>query len=297
MKEPVRLGGLPKEPRDRKSWAISIALHTIFVIAISGMAIVPILNMVREARSVQPERVMYLQTPDPKPPKVVRDSTPKPAAKQPATTPKRNDETPPALPPATTAAPPVAVIPPTETPVTIAPPRAAGGGDTTDKRIVGRDLLPGLSPGPKDSRLLGMGDGRAADGPLSPHRNTTDSITHVWIRQFWDSVAHAQNLAMRKPPSWTMGSGDKKVGVDPMWIYFGKFKIPTALLALIPINVQGNPTVYERNRTLVSMQREIEYQAMRSDNSKEFEEAVKELRARKEAEHAAKVANNNRKQQ
>jgi hypothetical protein len=38
------------------------------------------------------------------------------------------------------------------------------------------------------------------------------------------------------------------------------------------------------------MQREIEYQAMRSDNSKEFEDAVKELRARKEAEHNAALA-------
>jgi hypothetical protein len=291
MKEPVRLQGLPKDPRDRKSWLISIALHTVFVIAISSMAIVPILTMVREARSVKPERVMYLQTqePKPKPPKAVRDSQPKPPPKQPSTTPARRDDSPP-TPPATTAAPPVAVIPPTEIPVTIEPPRAAGGGDTTDRRIVGRDLLPGLSPGVKDPRLLGRGDGKAPDGPLTAGRSMADSVTHVWIRQFWDSVAHAQNMDPRRPPSWTFGSGDKKVGIDPAWIYFGKFKIPTALLALIPIKTQGNPTIFERQRALASMQREIEYQAMRSDNSKEFEDAVKELRARKEAEHRAAVA-------
>src|SRR5205085_10510750 len=138
MKPPLRLGGLPEDPRDSKSLLISILLHTIFVIAISSMAIVPILNMVREARSVRPERVTYLQTQEPKPPKMVRDSQPKPVSKQPSKTPARREESPPA-PPATTAAPPVAVIPPVEVPVTIAPPRAAGGGDTTDHRIVGRD--------------------------------------------------------------------------------------------------------------------------------------------------------------
>src|SRR5205085_9224079 len=100
----------------------------------------------------------------------------------------------------------------------------------------------------------------------------------------------AQNFGPTRAPSWTFGSGDKKVGVDPVWIYFGKFRIPTALLALIPIKTQANPSIFERNRALASMQREIEYQALRSDNSKEFEEAVKELRARKEAEHNAALA-------
>jgi hypothetical protein len=63
--------------------------------------------------------------------------------------------------------------------------------------------------------------------------------------------------------------------------------------------VQGNPTAFERNRQLASMQHEIEYQAMRAENSKEFMESVKELRARKEAEHAARAASkaNNSKQE
>jgi hypothetical protein len=295
VKPPVRLEGLPKDPRDRKALIISVVLHTIVVIAVSSMAIVPILNLVRDARDVVPERVTYLQQQTPPLPKVARDTQPKPKSKQPQTAPNRRQDQPPE-PPATTAAPPVSVIPPTEVPATIAPPRAAGGGDTTDRRIVGRDMLRGLSPGSKDPRLLGLASGTAPDGPLTPLRSGADSVTHVWIRQFWDSVGRAQKFGPSRPPSWTIGSGDKKVGVDPMWIYFGKFKVPTALLALIPINVQGNPTVFERNRALASMQHEIEYQAMRSDNSKEFEDAVKELRARKEAEHAAKQANNNKKQ-
>ena len=293
MKAPVPLQGLPKDPRDRKSLIISIALHTVFVIAISSMAIVPLLNLVRESRAVVPERVTYLRQEATTPPKVARDSQPRPGPKERPTTPPRRQE-PPTEPPATTAAPPVTVTPPVEVPVTIAPPRAAGGGDTTDRRIVGRDLLPGLSPGPKDPRLLGLGDGKAPDGPLTAARSMADSVTGVWVRQYWDSVARAQNLGPTRPPSWTLGSGDKKVGVDPVWIYFGKFKIPTALLALIPIKTQANPAIYERQRALASMQREIEYQAMRSDNSKEFEDAVKELRARKEAEYQAKQASKNK---
>ena len=285
MKEPTLRLGLPKDGADRKSWLISIALHTVLVIAASSIAIVPILNLVKDARSVQPERVTYLQQqPQTPPPKVARDSQPKPKAKEPAKSTGRQEPEPPAA----TSAPPVAVIPPTVVPVTIEPPRAAGGGDTTDKRIVGRNALPGLSPGHMDPRLLGTTDTKTPDGPLSPPRNMADSVVHVWVRQYWDSVAHSQNLAMKRAPSWTFGEDGKKFGVDPAWIYFGKFKVPTALLALIPINVQGNPTTFERNRQLASMQREIEYQALRAENSKDFMESVKELRARKEAEHQAR---------
>jgi hypothetical protein len=294
MKRPLRLG-LPRDGEDRKSWVISIVLHTLLVIGASSIAIVPILNLVRDARDIQPEHVTYIEQNSAAPPKVARDSQPGQKAGKQTESPVRR-EPPPAEPPATIAAPPVAVVPPAQIPVTIPPPRTAAGGDTTDRRIVGRNMLPRLSPGPKDLRLLGKGDGKSPDGPLAPPRNLADSAVHAWVRQYWDSVAHAQNLVMKKPPSWTIGEDGDKWGIDPAFIHFGKFKVPTALLALIPIPVQGNPTAFERNRALASMQREIEFQALRSENSKDFMESVKELRARKEAEHQARNAARKKKQ-
>jgi hypothetical protein len=287
MKTPFRFG-IPKDGGDRKALWISVVLHTVLVIGASSIAIVPILNLVQSAKSVRPERVTYLQqaTP-PAPPKVARDSQPKPKSPQPSSNPVRREQ-PPTDPPVSSA-PPVAVIPPTEIPTTVAPPRAAGGGgDTTDKRIVGRDMLPGLSPGIRDPRLFGTGG--KAETALAPPPNIADSMVRGWVRQYWDSVSKAQVLALKKPPSWTFGEEGNKWGVDPAFIYFGKFKVPTALLALIPINAQANPTAFERNRALASMQREIEYQAMRAENSKDFMESVKELRARKEAEYQARQA-------
>lgn len=296
MREKLRLG-LPEDGRDRKSLIISIALHAVAIIAISGMAIVPILNLVRDARSVKPERVTYLQTPEEQKARVRDSLVPKPPAKQPPIPPKKQNETPPppTVPPVASASPPAGVVPPTEVPVTIVVPPKAGGDSAVDTRIVGRGGVKGLSPGKMDPRLLGGGDprnpmtGRTNEGPMTPQYAGTDTLIHAWVQQYWDSVAKAQRLNYAKAPDWTFQKGDKKYGIDQQWVYFGKFKVPTMLLGLIPINVQANPTIADRNRALASMTREIEYQALRAENSDEFERSVKELRARKEAEHQAKV--------
>jgi hypothetical protein len=93
----------------------------------------------------------------------------------------------------------------------------------------------------------------------------------------------------RHPGDWTFEKGGKRYGADQQWIYFGKFKIPTALLALLPLNGVGNPTVASRNSQLDYMHSDIQYEAQRSLNEDEFRDAVKRIRERKEREHEAKV--------
>ena len=60
--------------------------------------------------------------------------------------------------------------------------------------------------------------------------------------------------------------------------------IPTAILAMLPINVTGNPTTYERERTLTSRHDEIFEQAQRGINDADFQKAVRSIRERKERE-------------
>ncbi len=86
-------------------------------------------------------------------------------------------------------------------------------------------------------------------------------------------------------PAWTTSIGGQEVGIDSRWIHLGPLKIPTMLLALLPINVQPNPTEAALNAKLGRMREDLLTAGRRAANLAEFKEAVKKLRAEKEAEH------------
>ena len=285
--------GLPSGDRtgDRRSLLIAIGLHVAVLILVSSAVAFPVLEFIHNeaTRERAAERVMFVI---PVPVRPARDSAPRPRI-QPAVRPAEvSGVTPPVTAPPVLALPVVAppVAPPAVIPAGVARPRPEVAiGDTVDRRTVGRGLLPGLSPGPIDQRLLRPGPVSVPTGPNIPERPLpTDSITRAWIQTYWDSLARVQANA-RNPLDWTFDRNGSKYGVDPLYIYFGKFKIPTMLLALLPINTLANPTISDRRRVLESMRWEIQYQAMRAVNDEAFNEAVKELRARKEREHEAAV--------
>ncbi|MFZ9898568.1 MAG: hypothetical protein ACO3F5_03930 [Gemmatimonadaceae bacterium] len=72
--------------------------------------------------------------------------------------------------------------------------------------------------------------------------------------------------------------------MDPQYIRLGKYSIPTALLALLPLNVPANGLEMERARRLSSMRSEIMEQAERRARDDDFYAAVRALRERKERE-------------
>jgi hypothetical protein len=88
--------------------------------------------------------------------------------------------------------------------------------------------------------------------------------------------------------SWK-GKDGKQYGIDQKYIHLGNFSIPTALLALLPLNVQGNPTTYENARRIGNMRAEILQQEARATRDGEFNAAVRELRERKQKERADKA--------
>jgi hypothetical protein len=79
----------------------------------------------------------------------------------------------------------------------------------------------------------------------------------------------------------------KKYGIDPKWIHLGKFSIPTAILGMLPLNVQANPVLAERNKLSNQLHSDIMSQAQRGMNEADFKKAVKSIRERKERERAA----------
>ena len=86
---------------------------------------------------------------------------------------------------------------------------------------------------------------------------------------------------------WTVGKDGNKYGIDKQFIRLGKFSIPTALLGLLPMNQQGNPIAYEREKRLAMMRSEILEQAAQAMNEEDFRRAVKAIRERKEKERKA----------
>jgi hypothetical protein len=83
-------------------------------------------------------------------------------------------------------------------------------------------------------------------------------------------------------PSWTTRIGGKTVGIDSKWIYLGPLKIPTMLLALLPIHVQGNPTQAEFNAKLQVMRSDLMESARRAATYDDFKQAMKDLRQQTE---------------
>jgi hypothetical protein len=181
--------------------------------------------------------------------------------------------------------PPQKLIAPTEVPTSIpsAPstsqpsvsegsgPLVGGGGPTR-----------GIRPTYSDPRLWSP-PGDIVEAPKSAKERLDSAIVSI-IAPFNDSIAAA--AGQRKPGDWTFDHDGKKYGIDSRYIHLGKFSIPTAVLAMLPINQSQNPTTYESNKAAAQMHADIFWQAQRGMNDADFKKAVKSIRERKEREKA-----------
>ena len=170
-------------------------------------------------------------------------------------------------------------------PAKSAPPAAPADGGTGPV-IGGGGPTRGVTPAYTDPRLF------APSEPLPPRPKTQterlDSAIAFRVHHLEDSLAA---LGVERAPgdwSWT-GKDGKKYGIDQKYIHLGNFSIPTALLALLPLNVQGNPTTYEAARRIGAIRGEILEQSARAARDADFKQAVKELRERKQKERAEKA--------
>ena len=183
------------------------------------------------------------------------------------------------------AAPPRRLIAPTSIPTTI--PEAvtdavARPEEGTGPLVGGGGPTRGIRPRYSDARLW-QAPGDIVAAPKSATQRL-DSVIATIIQPFNDSVVIASGR--RKPGDWTFEKGGKTYGIDQKYIRLGKVSIPTALLALLPINTTGNPTVNDRNRAQNQLRSDIFSNAQRGMNEADFKKAVKSIRERKERERA-----------
>ena len=164
------------------------------------------------------------------------------------------------------------------------PGRATPMGPGSGPVIGGGGPLQGIQPGFNDPRLWPTP--RPYDEPRPFPMNRADSleaVLHAFGERFVDSVSRAAPTG-RQPGDWTWERNGRKYGMDPQYIRLGKYSIPTALLALLPLNVPANGLEMERARRLSSMRSEIMEQAERRARDDDFYAAVRALRERKERE-------------
>jgi hypothetical protein len=144
----------------------------------------------------------------------------------------------------------------------------------------------GIRPQYSDPRVWGP-PGKIVAPPKTVAQ-TIDSIIGVAIAPYNDSVAAA--ALRRDPTDWTVQKGGYKWGIDKQAIRLGPVSIPTALLAMLPLNLQGNPIAMERDRSYAAMHRDIQVHAQQAINEADFMKAVRSIRERKERERAAALA-------
>ncbi len=171
---------------------------------------------------------------------------------------------------------------PTPSPAVTKPTEEGGNGPL----VGGGGPVRGVRPSYSDGRLW-----EPPTGIVSPPKTvaqTIDSLIADAIAPYNDSIAAAAQR--RDPTDWTIQKGGYKWGIDRHAIRLGPVSIPTALLAMLPLNIQGNPTTMERDRTYAAMNRDISWHAQQAINDADFMKAVRSIRERKERERAAALA-------
>lgn len=225
----------------------------------------------KKAQSVEPERISFLALPQ----------------ESPVTSPGKSGGN--GRPINTKAKPAPPLVAPTAVPTTIAPvePSATPTPIPTDEGtgpLIGRGgPTKGIRPSYSDPRIW-VPSAPVVSAPKSADARM-DSVVASGIEHARDSIAantYSPNKFERG--DWTYEKNGKRYGMDKQAIRLGKFSIPNALLALLPLNMQGNPVAMERDRQLASLRAEILVQSQRAMNEDEFRRAVKSLRERKERE-------------
>ena len=267
-----RVATEPEAPRRKvsTSFLVSLGVHVLVVIAFMRMLILNTDFSTNPRREAVPEqRVGFVRLAKP-------GEKPTPGKAGGDGRPEKSRE--------------VHVTAPTSVPTTIPSPSPVMTTPTdeggTGPLVGGGGPVRGVRPSYSDGRLWSPPSPIIA--PPKTVAQTIDSLIADAIAPYNDSVAAV--AAGRDPTDWTIKKGGYKWGIDKRAIRLGPVSIPTALLAMLPLNLQGNPTTMERDRTYAAMNRDITWHAQQAINDADFMKAVRSIRERKERERAAALA-------
>lgn len=261
-----------RRKRSPGGFAASVALHVAIVLLLAQMVFrYPIGILIQgysAAEHIKPETLHYVRVGQAPPSSVqTAHKAAAPKAGQPA----------PLIAPT--------VIPsqlPTAVPSAAPPAHAAGGTGNGLGVPGGTGAATGIVPALPDARI------KVAPGyftlPLKTPAQKIDSMVADLYGAMLDSIEAAG--PQRKPGDWTVTTKDgKKYGWDQQGIQLGKFMIPNALFALLPLKVQANPMT--NNRFDEGMREDLLFHAQTAVTEDEFKQAVARIRERNEKLHEA----------
>jgi len=247
--------------RTVRSLAVSVVLHALLIASLFSIvfrySLGQLMGIPRER--VQPETITYV--------KVAPQTT---QTTRPAATPEQGAR-------------PAALTAPTAVPTEVPPPDSGtsrtAGGDGRGKGVVGAGLATGVMPLPPDPRI------DLTTEPLqrvpANHVQIADSLIALMVGVVNDSIEARREAA--KLPEWIKKTRVGEFGLTSQYIALGPVKIPTALLALTPLNQPGRTSPIELRRE-AWIRRDVLENAQRSISEDEFRAAVKRIRERKERE-------------
>jgi hypothetical protein len=88
------------------------------------------------------------------------------------------------------------------------------------------------------------------------------------------------SFAMGGPQSWMTNVNGQTIGIDGQFIHLGPIKIPTILLALLPIPATGSFDQAVEAREYERIRQEILFHAARQSHREQIDDYIKELRER-----------------
>ena len=256
----------------RTSVALSIGVHVIVIALIASITFrYPIEALFNHENTVPAERIQYVQV------RPAARGTPGAVGDGSAPTRKPAKKTPP---PARILAPTVipSTLPPI-TPPTVAPGVATGTGTGTGGAPAG--IATGVTPALPDARIELRPN--ALRLPLSVAERNDSAVKAIYMA-YREAEVLAEEHKGRDPRDWTFEHNGQKYGLDTSWIYLGKFKIPSAILAALPFNyggVDGKRIIQARNAAWIQNDIYTHSQGLSEDD---FRAAVKRIRERKERE-------------
>jgi hypothetical protein len=270
-----------KRPDQRGSIAISLAVHVVVIAMIASITFSYEFSSSAKDREPVAERVQYVAV-KPRPPEPIGNG-----AKETRPQPKK-------------AVSPAKLLPPTTIPTAIPPippPNVSAGAISGSSKGTGGapvGVATGIEPAMPDPRIELRPNGLHI--PLSQGEKNDSAVKAIYVAYREAELAAEANRG-RSPRDWTMERNGQKYGLDSQYIYLGKFKLPSAILAALPLNfnrggVDGSRIIQARNASWIQNDIYSHAQGLSEDD---FRAAIKRIRERvdrerKEAEEKDKAS-------
>ncbi len=190
--------------------------------------------------------------------------------------------------PARAKTPSAGVVVPLQVPLSVTPLEPSTGGQpggVQGGKGVAQEVSPltGITPSLPDPRLAT--DPHAFTPLPKTHAERVDSAVRATILAYNDSVERVMRARGRAPGDWTYEKNGQKWGIDGSKIYLGKYAIPSAVLAALPIRLgQANPGDGLTDRLAPTRRADLLMHAESQAHDEEFNSAVKRIRERKDKE-------------